>query len=572
MADRFWVLGTGTWNTTTTHWSTTSGGAGGASVPTASDNAIFDNNSGGGTVTLSGTRTCLNFDVKTTWTGAWASGTSPVLNISGDFKDGSGALPAAWSINLIGTGTQSVNNNGLNTGAFHLYDLTINGAGGTFNLTESFGIRNLTLTNGTFNLSTFSFGVSATFALGVGTKTLNTGTGPGLLLGNSATSSAPGWNSNTNVSGFTLSGTAPIIIDNTANVMTFAGGGITTFPDIKIGTPWGGAGSTGAITFQQSNTYNSIQINPGGSIKFQSSTTHTVLTAPAWTGSSGSLITVAAGTSGTFATLSYSGTPAVICDWLSLKDNHASGNTPFYAGHNSTLVSGTLNWQLGTLFTDALTFSVTASYTFTFAVTFAPTLSFDLTASESYSLAVTYNPTLSDSVTATDAAVTAVTFVTSTSDSLTGSDVLSLAVTYSITTADSVISADAVTTTVTFNTNLDDSVTVTDSNGVTTTYNTSYVDAVTATDSNSATVSYLIGYSDTITAGELIDATATFETDFEETIQLDDSFFDELIPGSFRVKYWNGSAWDLKPLKQWAGTEWARDKGKHWDGNSWTKL
>jgi hypothetical protein len=58
MADRYWVGGSGSWNSTT-KWSTTSGGASGASVPTASDNAIFDANSGTAhfivTVTLNAT-------------------------------------------------------------------------------------------------------------------------------------------------------------------------------------------------------------------------------------------------------------------------------------------------------------------------------------------------------------------------------------------------------------------------------------------------------------------------------------------------------------------------------------
>lgn len=53
MADRYWVGGNGTWNTTsTTNWSATSGGAAGASAPTASDTAIFDANSGSAVVTL----------------------------------------------------------------------------------------------------------------------------------------------------------------------------------------------------------------------------------------------------------------------------------------------------------------------------------------------------------------------------------------------------------------------------------------------------------------------------------------------------------------------------------------
>lgn len=52
MANRYWVGGAGTWSSANTaNWSTTSGGAGGASVPASTDDAIFDTNSGTGTVT-----------------------------------------------------------------------------------------------------------------------------------------------------------------------------------------------------------------------------------------------------------------------------------------------------------------------------------------------------------------------------------------------------------------------------------------------------------------------------------------------------------------------------------------
>jgi hypothetical protein len=44
MAARYWVGGSGNWNSTT-KWSATSGGASGASVPTTADNVIFDANS-----------------------------------------------------------------------------------------------------------------------------------------------------------------------------------------------------------------------------------------------------------------------------------------------------------------------------------------------------------------------------------------------------------------------------------------------------------------------------------------------------------------------------------------------
>ena len=63
MADRYWVGGSGSWNSTT-KWSTTSGGASGASVPTSADNAIFNASSGSGavhyTVTVTDSATCAN--------------------------------------------------------------------------------------------------------------------------------------------------------------------------------------------------------------------------------------------------------------------------------------------------------------------------------------------------------------------------------------------------------------------------------------------------------------------------------------------------------------------------------
>lgn len=52
-ASRFWVGGTGTWDSsTTTHWASSSGNAGGQSVPGSADSVTFDGSSGGGTVTL----------------------------------------------------------------------------------------------------------------------------------------------------------------------------------------------------------------------------------------------------------------------------------------------------------------------------------------------------------------------------------------------------------------------------------------------------------------------------------------------------------------------------------------
>lgn len=42
MATYYWVGGPGTWDSTATHWSLTSGGAGGAGVPTSTDDVVID--------------------------------------------------------------------------------------------------------------------------------------------------------------------------------------------------------------------------------------------------------------------------------------------------------------------------------------------------------------------------------------------------------------------------------------------------------------------------------------------------------------------------------------------------
>jgi hypothetical protein len=87
MANRYWVGGTNTWNTTAgTKWATTSGGAGGATVPGAADDVFFDAASGAATVT-------------------WASGASTtVLRINCTGFTGTLAT-AGNNKTLAGTGT-----------------------------------------------------------------------------------------------------------------------------------------------------------------------------------------------------------------------------------------------------------------------------------------------------------------------------------------------------------------------------------------------------------------------------------------------------------------------------------
>lgn len=86
MADRYWVGGTNTWNTTAgTKWATTSGGAGGASVPGTLDDVFFDAASGAVTVTWAAGASATVRSINCTgFTGTLATGgNSKTLNGTG---------------------------------------------------------------------------------------------------------------------------------------------------------------------------------------------------------------------------------------------------------------------------------------------------------------------------------------------------------------------------------------------------------------------------------------------------------------------------------------------------------
>src|SRR5689334_24115345 len=96
MASRFWVGGTGTWDSSdTTHWAATSGGAGGQSVPGSGDTVTFDGSSGGGTVTLNfgGTITVQSITMGA-FTGTWDNSVNNndiTVTASGSCFSGSGS-------------------------------------------------------------------------------------------------------------------------------------------------------------------------------------------------------------------------------------------------------------------------------------------------------------------------------------------------------------------------------------------------------------------------------------------------------------------------------------------------
>ena len=144
MANRFWVGGSGTWDATTTHWSTTSGGGSGASVPTAADSVIFDQNSNTGTtaftVTVSGTRTCLDFTATAVdGTMTLAGSTTPILNVSGSWASHATLFvldPTFVTLRFVATATgKTIQFNGYTIPSTTLMNLV--GVGGGWTLSSN---------------------------------------------------------------------------------------------------------------------------------------------------------------------------------------------------------------------------------------------------------------------------------------------------------------------------------------------------------------------------------------------------------------------------------------------------
>lgn len=111
----------------------------------------------------------------------------------------------------------------------------------------------------------------------------------------------------------------------------------------------------GAYAIVGANTIGRILLSGAAAattIRFQHTTTHTLTgTQPFPSGTSGNVLTIescasnGAPSAGSTATVSYGG--AVDCDYLSLKDNTATGGGTFYEGANSTEVSNVSGWLAG---------------------------------------------------------------------------------------------------------------------------------------------------------------------------------------------------------------------------------
>jgi hypothetical protein len=239
VSNRYWVGGTGTWNTSsTTNWSTSSGGASGASVPTAADSVFFDQ-AGTYTVTCTGALACNDFTVSA-GTVTFANGTGPTWSIAGSVSLVAGTVwTATGTKTFIATSAKTITTNGVNFPG----NCTFNGVGGSWTLGSALSttIYDIVVTNGTFDTSS-----TGNYSVTCGSLTSSNTNVRTINLNASTVSALSGTTFTTSTSLTFNAGTSQINV--TSNNITFAGGG-QTFYNVSFTSGAATPAITGANTF-----------------------------------------------------------------------------------------------------------------------------------------------------------------------------------------------------------------------------------------------------------------------------------------------------------------------------------
>lgn len=341
---RYWVGGTGNWSDNTNHWSTSSGGAGGADVPTSSDDVLIDANSGfgaGGTITLDIVApVCHDF---TSNSGHTYSITSPEhIDIYGSITlEANLTISIADKIGLYSTALdETITSNGTTLNSDPDGGLSVFGIGGGWALQD-----NLTLAgtfyqeNGTFDANDHN--VTANYF----SFYTDTGYTPTVIMGSGT------WEATSN-SGWFLGengGEVVTITPETSTIkFTYTGASVT---DIVLGGKtynniWITGTGSGSFDIWDSNTFNDLKIDAGVNVRFGDTTTTTVSSFTA-TGISGDLITINSFDTNadglTQHTLSKS-SGIVSCDYLDISNSNATGGASWYAGANSANTTNNDGW------------------------------------------------------------------------------------------------------------------------------------------------------------------------------------------------------------------------------------
>ena len=288
MANRFWVGGTGTWNTTsTTNWSASSGGASGASVPTAADSVFFDQATTY-TVTMTGALLCLDITVSA-GTVTFATGTTPTLAVTGSMSLVAGTVwnsTGTITFNATTTGKTITTNGTTINGA-----VTFAGVGGGWSLGSALttgATLTTTLTNGALTLNGFDLTTGIFSSSNANTRSIIFGNNNIILAHTTAAqtvlnmATSTGCTVTTGTGGFvtdasvTRTLTTGTVTSAAAN-LTFTGSGSsaititsnTFYKNIDFGTIASTIGTalltlSGNVTLSTGGTFTGLSFNMGG--------------------------------------------------------------------------------------------------------------------------------------------------------------------------------------------------------------------------------------------------------------------------------------------------------------------
>ena len=335
MANRYWVGGTGEWDSESTfNWSAASGSFPGASVPAAGDNIIFDANSGTGDYTVSfygASWTLRTGDI------TMSNPTGGVLTFSGHgtnlFIGGNLTIASdVVTTGLIAYFTNQVPVTVTTNGVFMLYFVVDSPS--TVTLGSALNVSNWAVYRGTFNSGDFDITAIQFYGGNYGSynRTVSLGSSTVTITGHGNTA----WQCQFALSYLTFnSGTSTINFTSADSPYPEFHGGGKSYATVNVS----GLG----LVICENNTFSTLAntVSPA-TVRFVPSSTQT-FTNFNLNGTAGNLVTINSSTTGQAATLSKaSGT--VSCDYVRIQDLTASGGATWNAGENSTNVSGNSGW------------------------------------------------------------------------------------------------------------------------------------------------------------------------------------------------------------------------------------
>jgi len=187
-SSRYWIaVSTGNWSSTA-NWSSSSGGAGGASVPSSSDNVYF-NASGTGGCTLDTAGTADSLTMANGYTGTVAFGTNTITTVgTADLRSGGSFTGTTGGLVMGATGSLTPPASGT------IPNLTVSVGTATLSTNALSVAANLTISSGTTLVANGqsinvagNWANSGTFTAGAGTVTLNGAGGSTQVISGSTT-------------------------------------------------------------------------------------------------------------------------------------------------------------------------------------------------------------------------------------------------------------------------------------------------------------------------------------------------------------------------------------------------